>query len=79
MLPMQGAPVRSLVGELRSHVLCGRAKKNLKTKLETGFPIQVGKIEEMHRVLWAQRREVTHRFGRDWESGKAAWKSRHLK
>ena len=29
MLPMQGAWVRSLVGELRSHVLCGQKFKNI--------------------------------------------------
>ena len=41
---MQGALVRSLVEELRSHVRCGPArkkKKELKKELCTGFPVNV--------------------------------------
>ena len=34
-LPLQGARVRSLVGELRSHMLCSMAKKKIKCQ-ETG-------------------------------------------
>lgn len=34
-LPMQGVQVRSLVGELRSHVLCDTAKKRIQNTKQT--------------------------------------------
>ena len=34
VLPMQGAQVRSLVKELRSHISCGMAKKKKKKTME---------------------------------------------
>ena len=33
VLPKQGMQVRSLVGELRSHMLCGAAKKKKKKEI----------------------------------------------
>ena len=33
MLPVQGAWVWSLVGELRSHMPCGTAKREIQTKV----------------------------------------------
>ena len=36
VLPMQGAQVRSLVKELRSHISCSMAKKKKKKKKDSG-------------------------------------------
>ena len=38
MLPLQGASVRSLVWQLRVHVLCGVAKRSFKKKKERILP-----------------------------------------
>ena len=71
MLPFQGAEVRSLVGELRSHMPHGVAKTlfffNLKNKKRTPFRNkQVKKqVIKNRTVLWTLlERERVGRFGR---------------
>ena len=60
MLPLQGARVRSLVGELRSYVLCGTAKNKKKTMSPSALgpprgPISVVRAQPLvvRIVLWA--------------------------
>ena len=54
---MQGAQIQSLVGELRSHMLCGTAKKKKSLEINILWQFQ-DLLKEKYKILAREIKEV---------------------